>query len=134
LARRFCSRSFVALGFGGLGTVLFSDGGGVVFEPVTPPGNGNSLGMVDETIQDGARSKHVAQEFTPFLQRPVGWRIVVQAALDSCKQPVAMALPTVSLKAGCPITRLSVLLANVARRATDLVTKFIHVGEDKIGI
>ena len=43
----------------------------MVFEPVTPPGNGNSLGVVQEAVQDRAGRRHVAQEFAPFFQWPV---------------------------------------------------------------
>jgi hypothetical protein len=43
----------------------------VVFEPVTPPGNGNGLGVVEEAIQDGAGCGHVTQKLAPFLQGPV---------------------------------------------------------------
>jgi len=46
----------------------FSGHGGVVFKPVTPPGNGNSLSVVQETIQDRVGGGHVAQKFAPFLQ------------------------------------------------------------------
>jgi hypothetical protein len=61
----------VGLGFGLPIFVLLSGNGGVVFESVTPSGNGNGLGVVQETIQDRAGCGHVAQEFAPFLQRPV---------------------------------------------------------------
>ena len=43
----------------------------MVFEPIAPPGNRNGLGVVQETIQDGASGGHVAQKFAPFLQGPV---------------------------------------------------------------
>jgi hypothetical protein len=51
--------------------VLFAGIGSVVFKPVTPPDNGNGLGVVQETIQDRASRGHVAQKFAPFLQWPV---------------------------------------------------------------
>jgi hypothetical protein len=41
----------------------FSGNGGVVFEPITPPANGNGLVIVQETIQDRASRRHVAQKF-----------------------------------------------------------------------
>jgi hypothetical protein len=43
----------------------------MVFKPVTPPRDGNGLGVVQETIHDRASRGHVAQKFAPFLQRPV---------------------------------------------------------------
>src|SRR5664280_3859886 len=46
--------------------ILFSGNRGVVFKPIAPPGNGNRLGMVQETIQDRAGRRHVAQKFAPF--------------------------------------------------------------------
>jgi hypothetical protein len=38
--------------------VLFAGNGGAVFEPVASAGNGNGLGVVQETIQDRARRGH----------------------------------------------------------------------------
>ena len=32
------------------------------FKPITPPGNGDGLGVMQETIQDRASRGHVAQE------------------------------------------------------------------------
>jgi hypothetical protein len=43
----------------------------MVFKAVAPAGNGNGLGVVQETIQDGTGRGHVAQRFAPFLHRPV---------------------------------------------------------------
>ena len=43
----------------------------MVFKPITPPGNGNGLGVVEESVQDRTGGGHVAQEFAPFLQWPV---------------------------------------------------------------
>jgi hypothetical protein len=59
------------LGFGPFVFLLFSGNGGVVFKPATPPGHGNGLGMVQETIQDRASRGHAAQKLAPFLQWPV---------------------------------------------------------------
>jgi hypothetical protein len=38
---------------------------------LTPPGNGDGLGVVRETIQDRASRGHVTQELSPFLRWPV---------------------------------------------------------------
>ena len=43
----------------------------MVFEPVTAPSNGDGLGVVQETIQDRAGGRDVAQKLAPFLQWPV---------------------------------------------------------------
>jgi len=43
------------LGFALFIFILFSGNGGVVFKPVAPPGNGNGLGVVQETIQKSHR-------------------------------------------------------------------------------
>ena len=43
----------------------------MVFEPITPPGNGNNLGVVKETIQDRTSRGRVAQESVSVLQWPV---------------------------------------------------------------
>src|SRR6266700_696119 len=47
--------------------VLLSWNGGVVFESVTPPCNGNGLGVAQATIQNRASGRHVAQKCAPFL-------------------------------------------------------------------
>jgi|GEM_PF-5859287 hypothetical protein len=39
----------------------------MVFKPITPLGNGNGLGVVQETIRDRASRGHFAQKFAPFL-------------------------------------------------------------------
>jgi len=49
-ARRFCGQRFVGLGFGLFVFILFSDNGGVVFEPITSASNGDGLGVVQERI------------------------------------------------------------------------------------
>jgi len=71
LARGPGGRRFVGLGFDLFVFVLFSSNGGEVFEPVAPAGNGDGLGMVQETIQDRASGGDVAQKSAPFLQWPV---------------------------------------------------------------
>ena len=71
LARGPGGRRFVGLGFGLPVFVLFSGNGGEVFEPIAPAGNGNGLGMVQETIQDRSGGGNVAQKLAPFLQWPV---------------------------------------------------------------
>jgi hypothetical protein len=55
--------------------ILFAANDGVVFKPVTPPGNGNRLGAVQETIQDRARCGRVAQKLAPFLQWSVAGHV-----------------------------------------------------------
>jgi len=60
-ARRFCGRRFVGLGFELLAFILFSGDGGMVFEPIAPPGNGNRLGVVQAAIQNSTRGGHVPQ-------------------------------------------------------------------------
>jgi len=60
LARRFCGRKFVGLGFGLLVLVLLPGNGGVIFKPIAPAGNGDGLGVVEETIQDRAGGGHIA--------------------------------------------------------------------------
>src|SRR5262245_36220652 len=66
------SRRFLdGLGFALFVFVLLSGNGGVVFEPLTPAGNCDGLGMVQKAIQNRARRGHIAQKFSPLLQWPV---------------------------------------------------------------
>ncbi len=46
----------------------------MVFEPVAPPGNGNGLGVMQETSRDRAGGGHAAQKPAPFLKGPVNAR------------------------------------------------------------
>ena len=43
----------------------------LVFEPVAPARDGDGLGMVQETVQDGRGAGHIAQELAPFFDGPV---------------------------------------------------------------
>src|SRR5437773_4678061 len=42
-----------------------------VLDSVAAPGDGNDLGVVEKTVQDGPGGGHVVQELAPFLERPV---------------------------------------------------------------
>jgi hypothetical protein len=48
--------------------ILFSGDGGVVIESIASAGNGNSVSVMQKTIQDRISRGHIAKEFAPFLQ------------------------------------------------------------------
>lgn len=53
----------------------------MVFEPIAPAGNGNGLGVVQETVHDGAGGGDVAQKFAPafaaqYVMLPSKWLVL----------------------------------------------------------
>src|SRR5437899_968190 len=47
-------------------------GAPAITEPVAPALHGNDFGMMKETVQDGGGSRHIAEQFSPLLDRPIG--------------------------------------------------------------
>src|SRR5687768_15178802 len=70
-SRRLRGLRFTGFGFNRSILRLLPSGGSMIFEPIAPASNGNSLGMMQKAIQDCASGGHIAQKFAPFLQRSV---------------------------------------------------------------
>lgn len=45
---------------------------GLIFKPIAFAGYLDYLGILQKAVQDGRGGGHIADEFAPFVQRPVG--------------------------------------------------------------
>ena len=58
-----------AVAFGGLAGVLFL---GTILEAVAAAGDGDQLGVVEQSVEDGAGCGNIAEQLAPFFNGPIG--------------------------------------------------------------
>jgi hypothetical protein len=75
--------------------ILLPGNGGVVCKPITPPDNGNGLGVLQETIQNRDVGGRVAQRLVPFGQPRTAPTGVIST------QPLRAVQPEKLITVGC---------------------------------